>query len=498
MINREKILRVSFFILFLTIHYFVFAVNIVYPWRAVPAIVKAGDSFEVLYNNINSCRIDSAVLAGPYNRVSLSIDSVSTGRFEYDTFTKNDVNNKIWVHVPVDTPEELYDLFIHSNGEVHKSAKSVKIVQQFSASHCFIHFSDPHVSRQWEGTAEDGYAKELELLDKFIDVANIIAPDFIIVTGDLIMHYTRLEADSLGWGGIKVYDADQRPLVEEKYKNYFTGAKGYSGIYALNTPVFSLPGNHDSYGVSREDHMAMAKQWNALCGKRVYGFSYGETRVMAADDYLGDPVTDIPDSSPMSGLQGKVLESFLEKNGKGAIRIMAQHRPDRIDTAFLDKHKIDILLNGHRHNPFHEYVGSTPTLSIRPGTVCRSGEIENWKENLGFFRIFYINGNEYQYTQPLRFCENPTADYDELKLNLTIDYKKSNDGSFVNNEAVITNRFPVDLPECKVRFVMKKGHYSLEGGTISQIIDTGNITIVDVSATVGSDSEKKVMIFSKK
>jgi predicted MPP superfamily phosphohydrolase len=491
--KKEIFLIVFLFTLF---PYFVFAGNIVYPWRAAPAFALTGKSFHILYNNVNYTEIDSVVLIGPHNRVALKIDSVSIGRFEYDSFTKNDVNNKIWINVPETAPEELYDLAVFSGGETHLSRKSVKVLREFEPSHCFIHISDPHVSRQWEGTAENGYAKELELLDRFIEVANIINPDFVIVTGDIIMHYTRLNADSVGWGGDKLYDADERPLVEEKYKNYFEGAKGLSGIQAMNAPVFSLPGNHDSYGVSRDDYQAMARQWNALCGKRVYGFSYGETRVLAADDYLGDPIVDIPDSSPMSGLQGKVLESFLEENGAGAIRIMAQHRPDRIDTAFLDKHNIQILLNGHRHNPFHEYLGATPTLSARPGTVCRSGELRNqqWKENLGFFRIFYIDGDKYEFTPPLRFCHDPTVDYKELDLNLTLDFKESNDGSGSVNEAILKNNFPVDLPRCKVRFVMKKGNYQVEGGKVHQLIQTEKLTVVDVYTEVEPNYEKIVRI----
>ncbi|MGV8096181.1 MAG: metallophosphoesterase family protein [Mangrovibacterium sp.] len=477
---------------------FSFAGNIVYPWRAVPAIVKSGSNFSILFDNLYHAEVDSAVLAGPYNQVTLKIDSVVIGRFEYDPFTKLSVNNTIWASVPGNAPEELYDLFVYCGEEVHLSSKSVKVLQEFNSSHTFIHISDLHVSRQWVGTGENGYAKELELFDRFVEVANIIAPDFVIVTGDIIHHYTLFDADPGGWGENKAYDADQRPLAEEKYRNYYEGAKGFSGIHGINSPVFSLPGNHDSYGVSRKDHLAMASQWNRLCGKRVFGFSYAGTRVIASDDFLGDPVTDIPDLSPMSGLQGEILKSFLRENGPGELCIMAQHRPDRIDTAFIDKHKINILLNGHRHNPFEEKVGSTPTLSIRPGTVCRSGEISRWQETLGFFRIFYIQDARFEYTPPLRFCKNPIAPYTELQLNLSLHYRNANDGTFDRNEAVIQNSFDIGLPRCKIRFVMKKGNYHVSGGSIHQVIQSGDRSVVDVYTDVGASSNKKVKIYSSK
>ena len=200
----------------------------------------------------------------------------------------------------------------------------------------------------------------------------------------------------------------------------------------------------------------------------------------------------------MSGLQGKVFKTFLEKNGSGKLRIMAQHRPDRIDTSFMDKYAINVLLNGHFHDPYFEYVGNTPTLSIRPGTVCRSGDILEWEKTLGFFRILTVNGDEISFSPPLRFCKNPTKPYEELELNLTLDLANPNDGTSTTNEAVIKNLFDIDLPECKVRFVMKKGNYRLEGGKIRQIIETDKMTVVDVFVDVDSNSEKSVKIYSQK
>lgn len=485
---KIKLLYLFSVILFLvTLPLFVFAGNIVYPWRAVSTFVKSGESFHILYNNVSSLPIDSVILVGPFNKVTLNIDSVNIGRFKYDTYTQYDVNNEIWVNVPEFTPEELYDLQIHSGGQVHLSPKSVKVVIQYNQTHSFIHISDLHISRQWVGTAEDGYAKELELFDRFVEVANIISPDFILITGDNIHHYTMVDADATGWDGKKIYEAHERPLVEEKYKNFFYGAKEFSGLYGLNAPTFNATGNHDSYGVPRNDPYAKSTQWNNMMGKRVYGFSYAGTRIIVADDYLGDPVTDIPDNAPMSGLQGKLLNSFLNKKGAGSLRIMAQHRHDRIDTTFINNNKINILLNGHNHFPSQEYVGSTPTLSIRSGTVCRSGEIRRWEETLGFFRIFYIDDDTFEYTPPLRFCKNPTVHYKDLELNITLDFHKPNNGSSVNNKAIIRNFFSVDLPKCKVRFVMKKGEYEVSGGTIHQVIQTDNLSVVDVYTNVDSN-----------
>jgi predicted MPP superfamily phosphohydrolase len=470
-----------------------FAGTIVYPWRAVKAITGSGTSFNILFNNIYAAQVDSAILEGPFNRVILGIDSVSTGRFEYDTFTHASVNNRIRASVPAGTPEDLYNLVIKCGGETHVSLKSVKVISQFKEAHSFIHISDLHMTRQWIGTPENGYAKELELFDRFTQVANVIDPDFIIITGDNIMDYTRINADSTGWGGINITDAAKRPLVEEKWKSCFEGSSGFRGIDGLDSPVFIIPGNHDYYGVPQNDYKSKALQWNNLCGIRVYGLSYAGTRIIASDDFLGDPVTDIPDKAPMSGLQGKVLENFLRQYGPGLIRIMAQHRNDRIDTAFLNKHKISILLHGHDHKPFQGTIGTTPTLISRPGVVCRSG-VTDIEGELGYFRIFRINGSSFEATSPLRFTKDPAKPYNNIELNLTLKFDKPNDGSSANNTALIDNRLGVDLPACHIRFVMRKGKYRVNNGTIYQVIESGKRSVIDVRVDAGPGKVTSVVI----
>lgn len=482
---------------FLLVCFNSFANHIVYPWRACPVIVPVGKAVDILYDNSNGLPVDSVILEGPYNRVVLPVETVKKGWFEYDTFTKAAVNNTIRVTIPEGTPEELYDLFVKSGGETNVSKRSIKVLKSYHNPHHFIHITDPHMSRQWIGSPENGYSKELELLDRFIKVANIIHPEYIIVTGDVIHNYTRFDADSLGWGGMVRSGYENPPLAEEKYKNYFEGANGFSGVYGFNAPVFSITGNHDFYGPQKfGDHLAKAAQWNRLMGKRVYGFSYMDTRVMAADDFLGDSIVDIPDKAPMSGLQGMVLDDFLKTSGNGKIRIMAQHQYNRFDTTFLNRNRINIVLNGHSHTPHQGFVGETPTLSIRPGVVCRSGNIDMWEKTLGFFRIFTVEGDTFQYSPPLRFCKNPTAPVDKLILNLTLDFKKDNTGQSKSNEAVLTNGLDIDLPDCRVRFVMlkNKNGYKVTGGKIYQTIENSRLMVLDVNTDVTANSSRIVKI----
>jgi predicted MPP superfamily phosphohydrolase len=472
--------------------------SIVYPYRAVPAIVQSGNHFDILFNNRRSQAIDSVVLKGAYWNVRVAADSVQSGRFEYDSVTRMYVNTTISAGVPVGAPEELYDLAVYCGGETFISKRSVKVVKSFPTKHKFIHITDPHVSRNWIGEAGNGYAKELELLDRFIDVANIIAPDFVVVTGDLTHDYTRFNADKREWGGRLEKEFDKLPTEEEKFKNYYEGAKGFKGVQAIDAPVFSVPGNHDFYGMKADDYINKCLQWNSISGKRVYGVSFAGTRLLGADDFLGDPVNDSFSRGPMAARQRIIFENFLKEEGPGQLRIMAKHSHRHFDTSFLNRNSIQLVVNGHSHSPGIDTLGTTPSISMRPGVVCRSGELEGWEKRLGFFRIFYVDGGNFQYTAPLRFCSNPTVPYKNLDLNLLLSFVNNNTGTSISNTAILTNKFPVDLPGCRVRFVMRKGKYRVNNGVIRQIVNTGKFTVIDVNVDLKAGDLKRIKIEADK
>jgi hypothetical protein len=196
----------------------------------------------------------------------------------------------------------------------------------------------------------------------------------------------------------------------------------------------------------------------------------------------------------MSGYQGQVFQSFLEKYGPGKIRVMAQHLHNKFDAGFINKNDVSLVLSGHIHTPDAGPIKGTKAMTIRPGVVCRSGEQERWEKVLGLFRIVTINGADYSFSDPLRFCVNPTVPYKDIKLNLTLGFSQDNTGKSKANVAVIKNSLPVDLPNCQVRFVMKKGKYKVTGGRVQQVVNSGALTIVDVRADLKVNSSKSVYI----
>ena len=57
--------------------------KIIYPWRATTALLKGGESFQVMFNSVANQTVKSALLRGPFNKVNTTIN-VTTGNWVYD------------------------------------------------------------------------------------------------------------------------------------------------------------------------------------------------------------------------------------------------------------------------------------------------------------------------------------------------------------------------------------------------------------------------------
>ena len=447
--------------------------KIIFPWRAAPHIVKQGYTFELLLKHDGSVPIDSVLLNGPYSRAVCEITSSTAGNFVYDQFTQEAANLKVRVAVPDGTPEDMYDLFVYAGDQVSVSKRSLKVVRTFKPQYTLLHISDTHVSRNWIGPSDNGHAEELILMDKLVEVINIIGPDLVINTGDIIMDYTRFNPAPDGWGGTKVLGINDKPYIDEKWNNYYEGAKGLKGVQAINAPVFSGPGNHDFYGVKSD--MEKSLQWNENCGLRAYAFSYGDTRYLMADDNLGDQKE-----------YSNVFAPYLENAGPGNLRVVGHHIGGKRDLNFFNAHSVNLELYGHGHDPKQETIGTSPTISMQAGAATRT----DWKNNAvstGWYRIIWIDKGNIAWSPALQFSTDPNKPHDEIENMLTLDYISP-------TEVSIKNKYHIDLPAAKVRFVLPKGSYTPNIGSVEQSFDTDTSTIIDVRVDLAKQSTTNIRV----
>ena len=109
-----------------------------------------------------------------------------------------------------------------------------------AATFTFIHASDPHVSAQTVGR-----------LQQLRTIAEKQRPDFVLVTGDLVRDALRVS--------------------EEEARGYFDLYTQEVRRFAM--PVWSVPGNHEIFGVER--HLSLVSPKHPLYGKGMYRHRLG-------------------------------------------------------------------------------------------------------------------------------------------------------------------------------------------------------------------------------
>jgi len=97
----------------------------------------------------------------------------------------------------------------------------------------------------------------------------------------------------------------------------------------------------------------------------------------------------------------------------------------------------------------------------------------------GWFRVITIEGDKVVFNEKLRYGNNVTH-IPSMKLK----YTEANNGTTMRNSAEIINDFDVDFPLCHIRFVMKRGNYSVSGGKVEQVYNTDKVTVCDVRVPV--------------
>ncbi|MFC2118879.1 hypothetical protein ACFLSY_09585, partial [Bacteroidota bacterium] len=221
------------------------------------------------------------------------------------------------------------------------------------------------------------------------------------------------------------------------------------------------------------------------------------------DDYLGE----VEDHSRYKGnskdfpdLQRKVLEKYLAANGKGKLRILLQHSPKRVDTTFCDNNNVQLALCGHTHRDKLTTIGTTPTKVYETAYVCFA---EYWSPAYGppaksgktKLRIIEVNNNKIVSNESVNIMDYiQVMDGNIDGKFLTVSYDKPNDGKNSLNTATLKNNIDYNFSTCKIRFVMPKGKYTIDNGTLLQSFSNDTVSVYDVKIPIASSSSVSVTI----
>jgi len=200
----------------------------------------------IVFNDANNAGIAGVVVSDQASTVITGVDGhyeikVTPGR----TF--------IMISMP-DGYRGGYFKKIDTNTSINFPLTKTPVPTEFS----FIHASDTHISE-----------KSVDRMDKFRELTNKLKPDFALVCGDLVRDALR--------------------VPEEEAKRYYELYT--SNISKFSTRVWSVPGNHEIFGIER--HLSLVSPTNPFYAKKMfahylgpnyYSFNYGGIHFVGLDD----------------------------------------------------------------------------------------------------------------------------------------------------------------------------------------------------------------------
>jgi predicted MPP superfamily phosphohydrolase len=449
--------------------------QIVYPWRATTALVKAGGTFEVWYKADPGQEVTAARLESLYKTVAADIRDMSKTVWVYDKQSGDTCNRRLTLAVPAGTPADRYTLVLGTTRGGEKSPGGVKVVKEFRTEYHIMHISDVHACQK---VKEYGQAPQLKV-SVLADMANIIDPEMVFFTGDHMY-----------------FPNDER--VNEYYEGgYKLHGREMNGLHDFHAATFEVVGNHDyqTEGAPGQEpeRIDKIKHWNRNFGLQAYNFTYGDGRFMVVNNSMGDYRNQIDDAV-----------AWINGAGKGKFRLGAFHIRELSQPfhAALKGNRTPptICLAGHEHNKASGNpwpVNGDPVIYIA-SAIRDYMDFNLLKVNAVTGTCVPVSGPDarvFPLENPPSHTENNPAKYHP---KLTLSHARANDGTATANTATLTNRFDFAIDGARVRFVMKKGNaYSVTGpAMITQQFDGDGDAgrIVDVRVDLAAKSMRKVGI----
>jgi hypothetical protein len=211
------------------------------PSLGNPAIVKKGDSFTIEVHDKDATQSSSWNIE-IYKDSPLSITPTISGTSGYFTLQAT---------VPSETAEGMYNLKVKVGTHEYFWSHAVNVVSAYKENFTYVHLSDIHIGDLYLGPLDTPPYKKEEIFSRIINQLNLIHPDFIIISGD---------------------------LIDDNWRDSSTGSNPWMErlsllLLELDIPVFTTVGNHDQrHGFVYKEPIDYEIKVNPLLD---YDFNYG-------------------------------------------------------------------------------------------------------------------------------------------------------------------------------------------------------------------------------
>ena len=268
-----------------------------------------------------------------------------------------------------------------------------------SSSFSFIHASDTHID-----------SLNLPRMNRFREMVDSIGVNFVIITGDLIRDALRVS--------------------EITAENYYL--MNQAKMSKFNIPVYSVPGNHELFGIERGKSMVSdqhplygKKMFQHFLGPNYYSFNYGGMHFIALDGvnyqdqwyyggidddqltWLGQDLKHVSEKTPIITFNhipfvsaGFTFQSFEPQDFYGPQLMTHQdklaHRHivynfDEVQQ-LLDDRPYPLALSGHYHAAQENTIQGSATLFAQTAAITRpdSFDYNGFKMRSGF-TLYQVN-----------------------------------------------------------------------------------------------------------
>lgn len=440
------------------------------PLPNLPSLVSPGDTLTVWANAPSAASGWQAAL----RFASLEVPLAPAG----GAYAPSRVRWELGFVVPPGTPEEVYDLLLTSDSTPPDTSRhAVKVLPGFRTDYYFAQISDTHLPEHTfssSGSFDTADTSGMADFDAVIADLNVIHPEFILHTGDLV---------------------NEGEL--EEYLGMYEMGRGQAMLERLRDPVFVTSGNHDiggwdptppPPGTARKDWWRYFG-WPFLASpppgdpwhSQDYSFDYGPLHLIGLEAYQNDGsyddyLTAIYGAQSMTQEQMDWLAADVAKVPAGHTKLAFFHYdfggtlPNGTaapnfsqfnDPAALG---LDGVIWGHNHGVAE---ASPAELAAHPFNLGIQSVIYNSVAGGRTFRIFRVHDGAI--TPGIMHHSGSSTD------SLSETWSAPNDGTARANSVLVDNRFGESWEHAHEVFVLADhdSDFVATGGTIAQTIREG-------------------------
>jgi hypothetical protein len=434
------------------------------PLLNIPALVRPGDTLNINCDADPTATGWSARLEHELSQVPLTILSSS-----YDATT-------LWWTIKAEIPPvplyELYDLIVTADGGIADTTwQAVKVIPEFRDDHYFIHITDTHLPTHlfYYESGADTDTSEINDLRAVVDDINIINPEFVLLTGDLV---------------------NEGELEDYLNRRYYTRAQKL--LTEFEVPVFLTSGNHDIGGwdsTPPPDGTARRDWWRFFGWRRLddpppgapwytqnYSFDYGPVHYVgleAYDNYDQWRLGIYGNASFTSGQMDWLDDDLAEASG--SISQVLFYHYDFSDQIDLNSLNVEMTLWGHIH--YDQGSITTTPYDLATDNVCDGDRA---------YRLIRVQNGVLHPTETISAGSSGN--------NLTVQYSPANDGTHTSVTASIDNNQDERFEYSLLRFLMPSGSVSVTGGSLIQVDDSDIPVVCYVAVDIPANSNQSVTV----